>query len=79
MKVFEPFRTNSSPSRRAEARMPPKASEPEPGSVIAQAPTLSSVSRSRAQRSFCSVVPFERIADAVRPTLTPMAVTMPGQ
>ena len=44
--------------------MPPKASEPEPGSVIAQAPILSRVRRSRAQRSFCTVVPFERMAGA---------------
>ena len=52
---------------------------PDGWSVIAQAPTLSRVRRSRAQRSFCSVVPFERIAALVRPTLTPIAVTMPGQ
>jgi hypothetical protein len=37
--------------------MPPKASEPEPGSVMAQAPILSSVRMSTAQRFFCSIVP----------------------
>ena len=79
MKVLEPFSTNSSPSRRADERMPPKASEPEPGSVIAQAPILSSVRMSTAQRFFCSIVPLERIAEAVSPTETPIAVTMPGQ
>ena len=80
MKVLLPFSTKPpSPSRRAVAFMPPKASEPEPGSVIAQAPILSSVSRSRPQRSFCSSVPLDMMAAAVSPTLTPMAVTMPGQ
>jgi hypothetical protein len=59
--------------------MEPKASEPDPGSVMAQAPTLSRVSRSRAHRSFWAMVPFDMMAAAVRPTLTPMAVTMPGQ
>ncbi len=59
--------------------MPPKASEPLPGSVIAQAPTLSRVSRSSAQRSFWARVPFFMMAPAVSPTLTPSAVTIPGQ
>ena len=36
MKVLLPFRTKSSPSGRAVARMDPKASEPESGSVIAR-------------------------------------------
>ena len=57
MKVFEPFSTYSSPSRRADDCMLPKASEPVPGSVIAHAPILSSVSRSRAHRSFCPACP----------------------
>ena len=39
--------------------MPPKASEPEPGSVIAQEPIFSIVSSSFAQRSFWSVVPLD--------------------
>ena len=59
--------------------MLPNASEPEPGSVIAQAPIFFRVSRSSAQRSFCCVVPFDRMAAAVSPMLTPIAVTMPGQ
>ena len=79
MKVFDPLRRYSSPSRRAVAAIEPKASEPEPGSVMAQAPTLSSVSRSRAHRSFWAIVPFDMMAALVRPMLTPMAVTMPGE
>ena len=51
MNVFEPLRTNSSPSRTAVERIPPNASDPLSGSVIAHAPTLLSVSRSFAQRS----------------------------
>jgi hypothetical protein len=79
MKVFEPLSRYSSPSRRAVEPIDPKASEPESGSVIAQAPILSMVSRSRAHRSFWAVVPLDMIDEAVSPTLTPMAVTMPGQ
>src|SRR5262249_565619 len=63
---------------RALDFIPPNASEPEPGSVIAQAPIVSRVSRGSAQRSFCAIVPFDMIALAARPKLTPMAVTMPG-
>ena len=72
MKVFEPFSTYSSPSRRAVACIDPNASLPEFGSVIAHAPILSSVSRSSAHRSFCAIVPFDMIAAAVSPTDTPM-------
>ncbi len=79
MKVFEPLSTYSSPSRRAVDFIEPKASEPEPGSVIAQAPIFSSVSRSSAQRSFWAMVPLLMIAAEVSPIDTPMAVTMPGQ
>ena len=57
MKVFWPLRRYSSPSRFALDCMRPNASEPESGSVIAHAPTLSNVSRSSAHRSFCAVVP----------------------
>ena len=43
-------------------------------------PIFSMVSNgSRAHRSFWAVVPLDMIAEAVRPTLTPMAVTIPGQ
>ncbi len=79
MNVFDPLRMYSSPSRRAVDCMPPNASEPEFGSVIAHAPILSSVRRSSAHRSFCSIVPLFMTAAAVRPTLTPIAVTMPGE
>ena len=79
MNVFEPLSTYSSPSRRAVDCIEPNASLPEFGSVIAHAPILSSVSRSRAHRSFCAVVPFDMIELAVSPTDTPIAVTMPGE
>src|SRR4051794_4957048 len=79
MKVFEPFSTYSSPSRRAVDFMDPKASEPELGSVIAQAPILSMVSKSGTQRSFWAMVPLELMAADVSPMDTPIAVTMPGQ
>ena len=78
MKVLEPLRTYSSPSRRAVERIEPKASEPEPGSVMAQAPILSRVSRSGTQRSFWAMVPLLEMAAEVSPMDTPMAVTMPG-
>jgi hypothetical protein len=80
MKVLLPFSTKPPfPSRRALERIPPKASEPEPGSVMAQAPIFSRVSRSRPQRSFCSSVPLDMMDALVSPTLTPIAVTIPGQ
>ena len=79
MNVFEPLSRYSSPSRRAVDAICPNASDPELGSVIAHAPILSIVSRSSAQRSFCAIVPFDMIAAAVRPTETPMAVTIPGE
>ena len=79
MKVLEPLSTYSSPSRRAVEAIDPNASEPELGSVIAHAPILSIVSTSRAQRFFCAIVPFDMMAAAVRPTDTPIAVTMPGE
>ena len=58
--------------------MEPKASEPELGSVIAQAPIFSKVRRSPTQRSFWSMVPLDMMAAEVSPTDTPMAVTIPG-
>src|SRR6478736_5742183 len=78
MNVFDPLRRYSSPSRRAVDFIEPKASEPELGSVMAQAPILSMVSRSGTQRSFWASVPLELMAAEVRPIDTPMAVTMPG-
>src|SRR5215208_5964702 len=79
MNVFEPLITYSSPSRRAVDVIEPNASEPELGSVIAHAPILSIVRMSRAQRFFCSIVPFDMIAAEVSPTDTPIAVTIPGE
>ncbi len=57
--------------------MPPKASEPESGSVIAQAPTVSNVTRPGSQRSFCASVPRLRIVPAANPRLTPNDATRP--
>ena len=79
MNVFEPFRMYSSPSRLAVDCIEPNASEPELGSVIAHAPIFSMVRMSRAHRFFWAVVPLAMIAAAVRPTDTPIAVTMPGE
>ena len=59
-------------------RIPPSASEPESGSVIAQAPILSSVMRSSAQRSICAGVPSLLIVPAARPLDTPSEVRRPG-
>src|SRR5262249_39816660 len=47
--------------------------------VRLHAPILSSVRRSSAHRSFCSIVPLPMMAAGVSPTLTPIAVTMPGE
>ena len=79
MKVLLPLSTYSSPSRRAVAVIPPRASDPEFGSVMAHAPILSAVSRSRPHRSIWAGVPSFMTVPAANPTLTPMAVTMPGQ
>ena len=79
MNVLLPFSTYSSPSRTAVDFMPPRASDPESGSVIAHAPTLSIVIRSRPQRSICAGVPLFMIVPPASPVLTPSAVTMPGQ
>ncbi len=59
--------------------MPPRASDPELGSVIAQEPIFSAVSRSSPHRSICAGVPCFMIVPAASPTLTPIAVTIPGQ
>ena len=79
MKVLLPLRMYSSPSRRAEDFIPPKASDPESGSVMAQAPTFSPVRRSSPHRSIWAGVPCFMMVPAASPTLTPIAVTMPGQ
>ena len=79
MKVLFPLSTYSSPSRRADDFMPPRASEPESGSVMAQAPDLVQGERSRPQRSICAGVPPFMMVPPARPVLTPSAVTMPGQ
>src|SRR6266550_910396 len=60
MKRFEPFRTYSSPSRRASLRIAAE-SEPEPGSVSAYAASHSPLASRGSQRSFCSSVPASLI------------------
>ncbi len=77
MNVFCPVSTHSSPSRRTVVRIPPKASEPASGSVIAQAPTLANVIRSRAQRLRCSMEPRALMVPPARPTETPIAAGIP--
>ncbi len=79
MKVLLPLSTYSSPSRTAVDFMPPSASDPESGSVMAHAPILSSVMRSRPQRSIWAGVPLFMMVPPARPVLTPSAVTIPGQ
>ena len=58
--------------------MPPSASEPESGSVIAQAPILSRVMRSSDHRCICAGVPNLLMVPAARPVETPREVSMPG-
>src|SRR4051812_37245326 len=79
MKVLDPLRRYSSPSRRAVDFIEPKASDPGLGSGMAQAPIFSSVRSSPTQRSFWAIVPLLLTAADVSPIDTPMAVTMPGQ
>jgi hypothetical protein len=45
---------------------------------MAHEPIASRVRSLSPQRSFCAMVPFDMIAVAVSPKLTPMAVTIPG-
>ena len=78
MNVLDPLSTNESPSRTAVERIPPKASDPLSGSVIAHAPIVSSVSSGSAQRSRCSGVP-RLTAFPARFIDTPIAVIRPGQ
>jgi len=79
VKLLLPFGTYWSPSRRVVPFMPPKAWLPEPGSVMSQAAIFSIVSSSSPQRCFCARAPLLRMEAAVRPSETPMAVTLPGQ
>ena len=60
-------------------RIPPKASEPESGSVMAQDATFSMVMIPGSQRSFCASVPRDAIVVAPNPRLTPSAETSPMQ
>ncbi len=55
MKVLEPLRTQSLPSRRAVV-LSPCRSEPAPGSLIAIAVIISPVTNGGSQRCFCSSV-----------------------
>src|SRR3974390_864973 len=79
MNVLDPLSTYSSPSRRAVDAIEPKASEPDPGSVMAHDPILSKLCRSGTQRLRWAMVPRALMAAAVNPTETPRAVTIPGQ
>ena len=80
MKTFWPFRTQSSPSRTARVRRL-ETSDPAPGSVTANAPTLGSAgvpNSSGVQRVTCSGVPLAIRATRGRP-LPKMAREMPAQ
>ena len=80
MKTFWPFRTQSSPSRTARVRRL-ETSEPAPGSVTANAPTLGSAgvpNSSGVQRVTCSGVPLAIRATSGSP-LPKMPREMPAQ
>src|ERR1700757_28396 len=77
MNVFCPLRMYSSPSRLTWVFIPPKASEPESGSVIAHAAIFSIVTSGGSQRSFWASVPRAMIVAAPSPRLTPIAATVP--
>ena len=80
MKTFWPFRTQSSPSRTARVRRL-ETSDPAPGSVTANAPTLGSAgvpNSSGVQRATCSGVPLAIRATSGSP-LPKMAREMPAQ
>ena len=57
--------------------MPPNASEPASGSVIAHAAIFSSVISSGSQRSFCASVPRLMMVAAPSPRLTPTVLSRP--
>ena len=67
MKVLDPLITQPSPRRSARVRAP-AASEPEPGSVSPQAPSVSPLASRGSQRRFCSGVP----ARAMWPVHSPL-------
>ncbi|MBE1461658.1 hypothetical protein H4W33_000670 [Kibdelosporangium phytohabitans] len=71
------MRTYPSPSRRAVVFIPPNASDPDSGSVIAHAPMCSKVASFGSHRCFCASVPRVRMVCAVRPRLTPTEATRP--
>ena len=60
MNVFEPFSTQSGPSRTAVVRVPP-ASEPAPLSVSPQHPIFSPRASGVRKRRFCSSVPARKM------------------
>ena len=57
IKIFEPFRTYSSPSKTALVACP-EASVPAFGSVSAKAPSFSPLARGFKYSSFCAGVPY---------------------
>ncbi len=60
MKIFEPFTTHSPSRSSARVRVAP-ASDPAPGSVSPNAPSLRPEARSGSQSRFCSSVPKRKI------------------
>ncbi len=68
MNALLPLTTHSSPSSRAVVRMPPRMSEPPPGSVSPNAASRSPWQSGGSQPSRCSFDPYRKIGMAPRPT-----------
>ncbi len=73
---FWPFRTHSSPSRRAVVVTPPAMAEPTSGSVRPKAPIWSQLRMAGSHSSFCSSLPQTRSDCIARPEWTPKNVAV---
>ena len=74
--IFEPFRTQSAPSRRARVRMP-AGSEPWSGSVRPKQPMASPVAMRGSHSVLCSSVPHCQIANIASEPCTETSERMP--
>ena len=74
MNTFVPSITHSPPSRRALVRMAPATSEPPPGSVSPNAPSICPAHRRGSHSRFCSSVPYRYIG--MTPSETPASTVM---
>jgi len=75
--IFEPFRTQSPPSRRARVRIAP-GSEPASASVRPKQPISSPECMRGSQRSFCSSEPHRQIANIASDPWTETALRVPA-